>query len=209
MANLTVERYDHSSVVIKRADSTGAAAGLAAAYTGTRHGERVGGFTSSWPGHWDNKSGNWYAILERDSVTPPSVMHWCTNSGNCFTLTMENGHHVAYDNGKRQGSSIRTIESFKRDSVVIRRTEPTATAMVTGKISPEGTSIVDGTISWIGMDVHGTFRAAWGAALGTVPGSNNERDRANGTPAPSTVMVPIVPVMPSVCFPWFFGIVCG
>src|SRR5580698_6121777 len=65
-ANLSVERYDNNSVVIRRADSTGSSAGLTAVYTGTRHGDRVGGeFTSSWPGHWDNKAGNWYATVER------------------------------------------------------------------------------------------------------------------------------------------------
>ena len=74
IANLSVERSDASSVVIRRADSTGVSAGLTAVYTGTRHDDRVGGeFTSSWPGHWNNKSGNWYATVERNPVGPPSV----------------------------------------------------------------------------------------------------------------------------------------
>lgn len=66
IANLTVERSDNDSVVIRRADSSGSSAGLTAVYTGTRHGDRVGGeFTSPWPGHWESKGGNWYATLEK------------------------------------------------------------------------------------------------------------------------------------------------
>jgi len=93
VANLNVERYDNDSVVIRRADSTGSSAGLTAVYTGTRHGDRVGGeFTSSWPEHWDNKSGNWYATVE-GTVSRPSVMHFC--DVNCTTLQWENGRYVS------------------------------------------------------------------------------------------------------------------
>ena len=88
MANLSVERYDNDSVVIRRADSTGSC--LTAVYTGTRHGDRVGGeFTSSWPGHWDDKSGNWYATVEKSPTGPPRVMHFCAR--NCFTLMWDSG----------------------------------------------------------------------------------------------------------------------
>jgi len=76
IANLSVERYDNDSVVIRRADSTGPSAGLTAVYTGTRHGDRVGGdFTSSWPGHWNNKSGNWYATIETTTQSPQNAQH--------------------------------------------------------------------------------------------------------------------------------------
>src|ERR1700685_1940620 len=43
IANLSVDRYDDNSVVIRRADSTGASAGLTVTYTGTRHGDQGGG----------------------------------------------------------------------------------------------------------------------------------------------------------------------
>jgi hypothetical protein len=43
VANLNVEHLDANNIVIHRADSTGASAGLTARYTGTRHGENIGG----------------------------------------------------------------------------------------------------------------------------------------------------------------------
>ena len=53
-ANLSVERVDAASVLIRRADSTGPSAGLTAVYKGTRNGDRIDGeYTSSWPGHWE------------------------------------------------------------------------------------------------------------------------------------------------------------
>jgi hypothetical protein len=76
IANLTVERYGESTLVIRRGDSTGPSAGLTAVYTGTRHDDRVGGeFTSSWPGHWDNKTGNWYATVEKAPETASGLQH--------------------------------------------------------------------------------------------------------------------------------------
>ena len=73
VANLSVERYDADSVVIRRADSTGSAAGLTAVYTGTRHGVRVGGeFTSSWPGHWKRNLETGMPPLKRPPKAHPA-----------------------------------------------------------------------------------------------------------------------------------------
>jgi hypothetical protein len=59
VANLSVESLDGDNVVIRRADSTGPSVGLIAVYKGIRHDDRVGAeFTSSWPGHWENKAGS-------------------------------------------------------------------------------------------------------------------------------------------------------
>jgi hypothetical protein len=145
VANLTVERYDENSVVIRRADPTGAAAGLTAVYTGTRHGTRVGGeFTSSWPGHWDTKSGNWYATVEAP-VSRPSVMHFCAS--NCFTLTWDRGHYVAGPRAAPDWASTWVVDSFTRESVILRRHDsPTSffpngwDVVYRGRISPEGIS---------------------------------------------------------------------
>jgi hypothetical protein len=95
IANLNVERYDDNTVVIQRADSTGSSAGLTAVYTGTRHDDRVGAeFTSSWPGHWDKKSGNWYprsaggannggfTVMTIEKFTRESVIIHRTDTGN-------------------------------------------------------------------------------------------------------------------------------
>jgi hypothetical protein len=200
IANLSVEKSDDNSVVIRRADSTGASAGLTATYTGTRNGDQVGGqYTSSWPGHWDNKSGQWYATVEKNPVGPPSVIHFC--AVNCFTLNLEQGHFVAKtDSGVI--FSTWTVESFTRESVILRRRDTNGFGGVyAGQISKEGGSLVNQTFN-------GQFDAAkitWGPQLNSTPGSNAERDR--GKPPQPQVIVPLV--RPAICVPWFFTIVCG
>jgi hypothetical protein len=86
-------------MVDRRADSTGPSAGLTAVYKGTRNNERIGGeFTSSWPGHWNNKTGNWYATIRGDAQSPPPLMRVCDPNYSCGTWT--------WNNGKRQSKSI-------------------------------------------------------------------------------------------------------
>jgi hypothetical protein len=203
IASLTVERYDNDSVVVRRADSTGASAGLSAVYTGTRHGDRVGGeYTSSWPGHWDSQSGNWYATVQKPQ-NPPPAMRVCDPGGACVTWTWNNGHYDG--NWDRFGViATLTVEAFTPESVVIRRTDSGARAgyayVYRGKISSAGNSILDGT--WEAepgtreAGASGRFTATWGTALGTNPVARPSQ----------TVVVPVVPVM---CVPWFFGVVCG
>jgi hypothetical protein len=196
IANLSVERSDANSVVIRRADSTGASAGLTAVYTGTRHDDRVGGeFTSSWPGHWNSKSGSWYATVEQP-VTRPNVMHFC--AAHCLTFTLENGQYTNYTNlpGQSGEKRVFAVENFTRESVIIHRTDYGSyplTALYAGRMSSDGNSISgDG------------WKIVWGAALNTLPGSDEERDR--GKPQPSQ---PVIVVRPALCVPWFFTIVCG
>jgi hypothetical protein len=206
VANLSVERYDDNSVVIRRADSTGSSAGLTAVYTGTRRGDRVGGeFTSSWPGHWDSRSGNWYATVEAP-ISPPSAMRFC--GANCGTLTWENGHYVLTSRNGFEApgfSSIWTVESFTRESVILHRHDSpdpvNPASLPNGWAESQRTATVSSTEPRM-ADRNG-FRLAWGPAINTVPGSNAERDR--GQPPPQRVVV----VRPGpVCFPWFFGWVC-
>ena len=207
IANLNVERYDAGSVVIRRADSTGSSAGLTAVYTGTRHGDRVGGeFTSSWPGHWNTMSGNWYATVERNPITPPATMHVCL--ANCGVWTLDKG--TPFDKphyGSVAAGSIVIVDRWTRESVVMNRTDYNVPgkAVLTGKLSADGNSVVDGNIAWTWHPCCGTasgpFTAAWGTAINTVPGSNAERDR--GKPQPQVVVRPVV------CVPWFFTMVCG
>ena len=223
VANLTVERYDDNSVVIRRADSTGASAGLTAVYTGTRHGDRVGGdFTSSWPGHWENKSGNWYATVE-SPISPPEVMHFCAK--NCGTLLWQSGHYepvIKPSYCPPDWTSIWTVESFTRDLVILRRHDsPCAAnplsipngwdAVYTGKMSAEGNSLIFEKVDARQNDAifvdPANLRLAWGSAINTVPGSNEERDRGR-QPQQGTVVVPVV-AAPVVCVPWFFGMVCA
>lgn len=82
IANLKVEKFDSTSVVIRRADSTGAAAGLTAVYTGTRHGNRLGGeFKSTWPGHWVNQEGTGTRRLNQPRKILPLWSASATTSG--------------------------------------------------------------------------------------------------------------------------------
>jgi len=199
IANLTVDTSDTSSVVIHRADSTGASAGLTATYTGTRHGGNVGGeFTSSWPGHWDKKEGNWYATIVQP-LTPPPVIQECDVNHTCGTWTWNNGH---YDGVWVGVNATLTVVSFTPQSVVIKRADlPPRVGFnytFTGTISAQGDTILDGI--WTGdpgsrqAGVSGTFTASWGAAL------------QNAAQAPQPP--PVVVVRPTVCYPWFFGMVC-
>jgi hypothetical protein len=200
-ANLSVERYDNNSVVIRRADSTGSSAGLTAVYTGSRHGDRVGGeFTSSWPGHWDNKAGNWYATVEA-AVSRPTVMHFCW--ANCFTLILENGRYVRADGSDETW----TVESFTRGSVILHRHDAPAEwngfsgdVPYKGQVAKDGGHLTKVTVGGKPTD----FKLAWGAALNTLPGSNAERDRGKPQQQQQVVVVRPGPV----CFPWFFGVVC-
>lgn len=201
VANLTVERFDADSVVIQRADSTGPTAGLTAVYTGTRHGNRIGGeYTSSWPGHWSNQQGNWYATIGKAQVSLPMVMHFCIHceEGKGSTLKWENGHYVdVTPGGGPPGGNTYTVESFTRDSVIMHRTmygTYQGTAVLTGQISENGDSVVNGIHRWDGQpdNVH-SFHMAWGAAIDTVPG-NHRPD-------------PVVIARPVVCYGWFF-VVC-
>jgi hypothetical protein len=127
-------------------------------------------------------------------------MHMCI--ANCFVLTLENGHFT-----NAEHTSTFLIDSFTRESVVMHRTDfgPSfqGSAVLRGRLSSDGNSIVDGKIEWTSGNT-GTwpYKAAWGTAINTVPGSNAERDRGK-PPQPQVVIRPVV------CVPWFFTMVCG
>jgi hypothetical protein len=112
---------------------------------------------------------------------PPNVMHWC--SGGCFVLIGENGHYVNPSNTPYVGN-IYTVESFTPESVIMHRTDYgqiPGNAVLTGRISADGNSIVNGTIKWTYHPCCGVatlpFWAAWGAAENSLPSS--------GPPPPS------------------------
>jgi hypothetical protein len=198
IGNLSVERFDKDSVVIHRADSTGNSAGLTATYSGTRHGDRVGGeFTSAWPGHWESKSGNWYATLE--SVAgggPPPMLRFC--GVHCITYRFDGGRYVnaIQPAGQPSWSSVMDIGSFKRDSIVLYRVDYNGGRAVfkvtmTGKFAADGNSITDTAMN----GTPNPWRLVWGLDINTIPGED---------PVVQTVVV-----APVLCVPWFFTIVCG
>jgi hypothetical protein len=199
IANLSVDHFDDNSVVIHRADSTGSSAGLTVTYTGTRHGDRIGGeFTSSWPGHWTNKPGNWYATIGKTPQALPTVMRNCDypRYNYCATMTWNKDHYDFIASNGNTGKYF--VISFTQDTLVLRGTMdslPNYTSISTGKISPDGNRILAGDVSdTLGRTSH--FTASWGAALEDVP----------AVAVPGPVQRPVWPVV--VCYPWFFGIVC-
>jgi hypothetical protein len=127
-------------------------------------------------------------------VRPPSVMHWCAQ--HCTTLTWNNGHYGG-------PNSIWIVEKWTRDLVVIRRTDYRpypGVAVLTGKLSEQGNSIENGTIRWTyhpccGLST-GTFQAAWGTAINTVPGSDQDRARVERSQPRQTAAPPLPPVSP-------------
>lgn len=125
------------------------------------------------------QSPNWQTT-GKTSLAIPGVMHWC--SQHCATLVWINGQFCGAD---RCRDMKLTVESFTRESVIIHRTDLRpypGIAVLTGQISSDGNSIVNGIINWTYHPCCGTgagaYQAAWGAALDTVPGSDAERARA-------------------------------
>lgn len=129
------------------------------------------------------------AVPQDPSGTPPpdvpSVIHWC--AAHCITLIWQNGH---YTNAKAPGASEWILDSFTRESFVMRRTDykvkagetvVVGKAVLSGRISEQGNTVADGQITFTYQACCGTstspFTAAWGAAFDTVPGSDEERDR--------------------------------
>jgi hypothetical protein len=202
IANLTVENSGADKVVIHRADSSGASAGLTATYTGTRRGERISGeLTSVWPSHWDSKSGDWYATIAKVEQSLPGVMRVCPLPVTvCSTWRWNEGHYEFLgDNGV---TGVFTIADFTDNGIVFNRVDygRTAgyTATYTGQISSAGNTIPNG--NWSDSNGNtGHFTAAWGSAFDKLP-----RPGGYNAQAPRTVVV-----RPVVCYPWFFGIVCS
>jgi hypothetical protein len=138
----------------------------------------------------DTSPKNYYPSPD-DSAAPvklPAVMHWCgggCSAGKGATLVWENGRYVDRTSGVVGGEY--TVEKFTRETVIIHRTDHgpyPGKALLTGQLSADGNSIINGTIEWtwhpccgLGM---GTFQAAWGAAINTVPGKNPQQGNPSG-----------------------------
>jgi hypothetical protein len=114
----------------------------------------------------------------------PTVMHLCIagcSTGKGGTLVFENGRYA----DKLAPTSVYTIETFTPEMVVIHldrqltKEDPYGgTAILKGQLSKDGNSVVNGTIKWTSHPccglTTGPFRAAWGDAIGTVPGNPAE-----------------------------------
>lgn len=122
--------------------------------------------------------------VEIPDDAPPALLHFCWT--NCFTLTLDGTVYRRADGTEETWS----IERFTRTSVVLHRHDPpqawngfSADVVYAGRVA-DG-RLVDVTVA--GKPV-GSIQAAWGLALQTLPGSNEERDqwsRAHAEPGPA------------------------
>jgi hypothetical protein len=95
---------------------------------------------------------------------PPPVMHLCI--ARCFPIVWDKDHYINFG---PENTSIYTVERFTRNSIIMHRTDKghfPLTATMTGQISADGNSMVNGRIDWTsGNSGSGPFTAKWGIAL--------------------------------------------
>jgi hypothetical protein len=103
----------------------------------------------------------------------PSVLHFCAL--HCTTLVWDRNHFTgAFD----PGGSIWVVDSFTRDSVVIRR--------VDRRPRPYN-AVYRATFSTEGNTINGNgFKFTWGTALNSIPGSGDPDRRIFTPQAPSS-----------------------
>jgi len=129
-----------------------------------------------------------------ENLQPPRIMHWCAQ--HCATWVWMDGRYVGEgtQHPERTPRCGVTVERFTRESIIMHRTDCVpypGTAVLTGRLSADGNSIVNGIIRWTyhpccGLS-SGPYQAAWGNAIGTVPGSDQERAlMARRQPPPQT-----------------------
>jgi TPR repeat protein len=215
VADLTIQRFDANdggTVVIRRVDSSGAASGLTATYTGTRTGVLVSGKVAwNWPGHGDQSTGetDFRAVVLQDfmnaadvakgkSLDIPDILSMCEKVDGCSSWHM---------NGKQgQGSwddgaiADLTVERFDDSAVVIRRSDSKGLtrglsglyvgAMVDGKII----GVV--TLSWPGHAPDGI--TSWEATMPAPPASlppvlTIDQIHDEVLPAPTLPALPVPP----------------
>src|ERR1700759_586732 len=78
-------------------------------------------------------------------ITAPAKMRFCAYF--CFVLTKQGDHYNAVDDGVPNGTvkSVYRIVNFTRDNIVINRTDMAGgTAVLRGRLSADGQSVVDG-----------------------------------------------------------------
>lgn len=139
----------------------GTKAGLTATYTGNLRDNRLAGaFDSRYQGR--HESGNWYAVMDDLPGGLPRAMRFC-GPARCGTLSWSGDHYIAtYDDNS--GHSVYTVETFTPEQIKMHRFEPDGkTAVLTGRLSPEDNSIVDGRITWADGGVF-PFTMTWGTA---------------------------------------------
>lgn len=96
--------------------------------------------------------------------TLPPVIHICM--AHCGPLMWDNGHYINFG---PENTSIYTVQSFTHDAVIIHRTDKgrfPLTATLTGRMSDDGESVVNGKIYWTsGNSGSSPFTAEWGSRI--------------------------------------------
>ena len=171
------------TIVIQRNDTRGPFAGLHATYTGTIDKDGLSGsFVKTQPGHSDNQTGHWFASAPPPTPLPHEI-HFC--GANCFTLTWKSDHYSITSPEPPGFTSTWMVERFTRFAVVLRRHDSPTPYNPNGlnityraQITGNGESLVNVTedLPNGGRGPNPAIRAAWGAHLDTVPGSNEDRD---------------------------------
>lgn len=161
----------------------------------------------------------------QNPLLPPAVLHFCAAHCSTWYLTHDHKGYAGvadYPGIPDNGPGV-VIESFTRDSVVLNRTDAPnqwfpkgLKAIITGQISPDGNSLVNGKIRWtFGQSGIYDVRLAWGAALDSIPGSDApavaQAQPGNTSPAPNPqAPAPDNSLPPAVlhvcavhCFTWY------
>jgi hypothetical protein len=131
-----------------------------------------------------------------DNEPLPPAMHFCAQ--HCLTFTLENGQYTNYTNlpGQQNEKRVFRIERFTRESVIIHRTDYGSfpgSGVYTGKMSDDGNSLSGN--GW---------KITWGAALNSIPGSDEERSQIAARQRqtnPSVNPAPPAPYMPHMSEP--------
>ncbi len=117
-----------------------------------------------------------------DAPTPPRVMHFCWT--NCFTLELDGGLYRRADGSDETW----TIDRFTPTSFLLHRHDaPASWNGFSADVAYEGQIAGERLVSvMVGGRPVSDIQAAWGTALESLPGSNEERDRGNSSPPTDT-----------------------
>ena len=186
IADLTIERFDANdggTVIIRRVDSSGGAAGLTATYTGTRTGVLVTGKLDwNWPGHGDQSTGetNFRLVVLRDFMNVadvargkpldiPDTLIVCEDVDGCSGWQM-NGKQGQGDWANGAIADL-SVERFENSAVVIRRSDSKGSASGLSGLyvgaTINGKIIGVATLSWLGHVPDGV--TAWEATIPAHP----------------------------------------
>jgi hypothetical protein len=146
MGQMTVASPDHNALVIKRVDSTGAAAGLTGTYTGKWDGKQISDPRFSWS--WKDKSMvfTWNAVPQDVPVTlvhdnPGHATNWYSAPLTAYTILGETGSYRGTSNVDYRSRGDSPLQKFET------RALPMDCAQTCGSDKPSAIAAVyaDGT----------------------------------------------------------------